>query len=96
MLFTGDFYQLKPITGEAIFTRNPKYKNSRRGQEIWHAINEYIELMESTRFKNDETPHMNNFLSGARKGKVDQFLLNKMNERAMTTIAAAKKKQVLM
>jgi PIF1-like helicase len=24
MLFTGDFYQLKPITGEAIFTRNPK------------------------------------------------------------------------
>jgi PIF1-like helicase len=91
MLFTGDFYQLKPITGEAIYTSNPKYVNSKKGQKIWHDINEYIELTESTRFKNDRTPHMNKFLSGVRKGKVNQFLLNKMNERVMTTVAAAKK-----
>jgi hypothetical protein len=91
MLFTGDFYQLKPITGEAIYTSNPKYVNSKKDQKIWHDINEYIELTESTRFKNDKTPHMNKFLSGVRKGKVNQFLLNKMNERVMTTVTAAKK-----
>jgi DNA replication protein DnaC len=90
MLFTGDFYQLRPVTGEAIY-RNPKKFSSKEGQKIWFAINEYIELTESTRFKDDETPYMNQFLSGARKGKVNQTLLNKMNERVMTTFASAKK-----
>ena len=90
MIFTGDFYQLKPVTGESIYSKNPKKHNSKEGQKIWYAINEYIELVESTRFKDDETPHMNKFLSGARKGVVDQFLLNKMNERVVPTVASAK------
>jgi PIF1-like helicase len=91
ILFTGDFYQLKPVTGDTIYSKNPKKNSSKEGQKIWYAINEYIELMESTRFKDDETPHMNQFLSSARKGVVDQFLLNKMNERVVTTVASAKK-----
>lgn len=89
MLFTGDFYQLRPVTGQAIYRKPTKF-SSKQGQKIWLSINEYIELTESTRFKDDKTPHMNQFLSGARKGKVDRILLNKMNERVMTTVAAAK------
>jgi 23S rRNA pseudoU1915 N3-methylase RlmH len=90
MLFTGDLYQLRPISGDAIY-RNPQSFSSKQGQKIWFAINEYVELTENTRFKHDETPHMNQFLSGARKGLVNLNLLNKMNERVMTTIASAKK-----
>jgi PIF1-like helicase len=90
MLFTGDFYQLRPVTGEAIYRKPTKF-SSKQGQKIWLAINEYIELTESTRFKDDETPYMNQFLSGARKGEVNQVLLNRMNERVMTTVASAKK-----
>lgn len=37
-------------------------------------LNESFELTESTRFKNDSTPHINMFLSGATKGKVESFL----------------------
>jgi hypothetical protein len=90
MLFTGDFYQLRPVTGEAIYRKPTKF-SSKEGQKIWLVINEYIELTESTRFKDDETPYMNQFLSGARKGEVNQVLLNRMNERVMTTVASAKK-----
>ena len=68
-----------------------KKKTSKEGQQIWYAINEYVELVESTRFKDFETPHMTTFLSGARRGIVDKILLNKMNGRVVTTVASAKK-----
>ena len=86
MLFTGDFYQLRPVTGEAIY-RNPTKSSSKQSKITWLAINECIELNESTRFKDDATPYMNQFLSGARKRSVNQVLLNKMNERVMTSRA---------
>ena len=40
MLFTGDFYQLKPIHGEAMYTENPKNIKSLEieGIKIWHSI----------------------------------------------------------
>lgn len=82
---------MKPVTGEAIYTTNPLKYASRQGQKICNEINEYIELSESTRFKYDETPYVNQFLSGARKGKVNEMLLNKMNEGVMTIAASAKK-----
>ena len=91
MLFTGDFYQLKPIQPEAIYTTEPKSIKSKDGQKIWHSLNEYVELTENTRYKDDTSPYMNQFLSSARKGKVDLHLLNKMNERVMTTYTTAKK-----
>jgi hypothetical protein len=60
-----------------------KKKSFKEGQKIWYAINEYVELVESTRFEDDETPHMNTFLSGSRRGIVDKILLNKMNQRCL-------------
>ena len=55
VLITCDFYQLKPIQGEAIYTESPKYIKSMAGLKIWHSLNEYFELIENTRFKNDLT-----------------------------------------
>jgi hypothetical protein len=51
------------------------------GQNIWHSINEYSELKENYRFKNDPTPTLKTFLSGARIGRVDSDLLDLVNKR---------------
>lgn len=91
IIFTGDFYQLKPIQPEAIYTSNPKSLQSIRGLKIWHNINEFVVLNENTRYKDDVTPVMNSFLSSARKGIVDHHLLHNMNERVMLTSQAAKR-----
>ena len=91
MLFTGDFFQIKPVQGEPIYTREPKSRKSLKGLQAWEGLNEYVILTENTRHKNDATPVMNLFLKGARIGRVDEALLSKMNERVMTNIASAKR-----
>jgi hypothetical protein len=35
ILFTGDFYQLKPIEPEAIYTNDIQYACSVKGRKIW-------------------------------------------------------------
>ena len=90
MLFTGDFYQLKPIRAEAIYTRDVKYERSRKGYEIWNSINEYVVLTENTRYKNDTSPIMNNFLSGARTGHVDVNLIHHINARVQLSEDSAR------
>jgi DNA replication protein DnaC len=91
VLFTGDLYQLKPIGGTPIYLENPIDELAISGKnEIWHKLKEYKELTINTRFKNDETPHLRNFLKGARIGKIDDNLLQIMNSRIMTSVFAAK------
>jgi hypothetical protein len=91
MLFTGDFYQLKPIQPEAIYSSEIKFASSLKGRKIWLDLNEYVVLTENTRYMNDTTPLMNLFLSGARKGIVNQELLHAMNSRVMVNEIAARR-----
>ena len=48
-------------------------------------LNEFAELTENMRFKNDTSGVLQNFLAGARVGKVDENLLQHMNKRIMLT-----------
>jgi hypothetical protein len=91
VLFTGDFYQLKPIGGEAIYTTNVKNNISLKGKKIWNDLNEFVILTENTRYMGDATPIMNQFLSGARKGMVDLDLLHAMNSRVVYTKKTARR-----
>ena len=91
ILFTGDFYQLKPVFGQPIYSDRADNIYSQKGRDIWLSLNEYVELTENTRYRNDATPHMNLFLSGARIGKVDLNLLHIVNERLMASEDAAKR-----
>jgi hypothetical protein len=90
VLFTGDLYQIRPIGGTPIYNANPIGELAIRGKAIWDKLNGYKELTINTRFRNDETPHLYNFLRGARVGKIDKKLMQIMNSRLMTTISAAK------
>ena len=81
ILFTGDLWQLKPIGGSPIFTTKALKSQAISGQKIWHSINEYSELTENYRFKNDTSSTLQDFLRGARVGRVDKELLMKMNTR---------------
>ena len=91
ILFTGDFYQLKPIEPEAIYTNDIQYARSIKGRKIWLDLNEYVVLTENTRYMLDATPLMNVFLSGARKGIVNQELLQAMNSRVIVNEKAARR-----
>jgi PIF1-like helicase len=91
MLFTGDFYQLRPVTGDAIYIRETRRLKSLKGLETWDGLNEFVILTENTRHKDDASPVMNSFLKGARIGRIDEKLLHKMNERVMTSVASAKR-----
>ena len=91
MLFTGDFYQLRPIDPEAIYTSNIKHESSIKGRQIWQDLNEYVVLTENTRYMHDTTPIMNVFLSGARKGNVNQELLHAINSRVCVNERAARR-----
>lgn len=81
VLFTGDFYQLKSIGSKPIYSTQLFKENAIKGRNIWLSLNQYIELTENTRYRDDATPHMNIFLKGARIGQVDKSLLLLMNER---------------
>jgi ATP-dependent DNA helicase PIF1 len=81
ILFTGDFYQLRPISGEPIYTPKPYDIRSVKGRKIWDSLNEFVMLTENTRYMGDSSPIMNKFLSGARKGIVNLDLLHAMNSR---------------
>lgn len=91
VLFTGDFYQLKPVFGVPIYSERVDNIFCEKGREIWLSLNQYIELTENTRYRNDTTPFMNLFLRGARVGKVDMHLLHIVNERLMASEEAAKR-----
>ena len=85
MLFTGDLWQLKAIGGHPIFSTAELKDSALEGRKIWHSINEYSELTENYRFKNDETTHLKDFLTGAREGKIDKSLLLKINSRIVVS-----------
>lgn len=89
ILFTGDLWQLKAIGGHPIYTQKPLSGRAALGQKIWHSINEYSELTENYRFKDDVTPTLQNFLRGARQGNVNGDLLNDMNKRIVLSRAQA-------
>ena len=86
VLFTGDFYQLKPVFGQPIYFDRVENISCEKGRDIWLSLNEYVELIENTRYRNDATPHMNLFLRGATIGKVDMNLLHIVNERLMASV----------
>lgn len=82
VIFTGDFHQLRPIFGPGIFTNKVLSGKALEGQIIWrNTLNEYEELTENYRFKNDTSNILEPFLKGARIGKIDKNLLLKMNTR---------------
>ena len=53
----------------------------KEGKKIWLSLNQFQELKENVRFKNDKNMIMQNFLDGARIGKPDPELLSEMNKR---------------
>ena len=81
MLFTGDLWQLKAIGGHPIYTTKNLSGQALEGQKIWRSINEYSELTENYRFKNDTSDTLECFLRGARQGLVDKSLLQEINKR---------------
>ena len=93
VLFTGDFYQLKPVFGNALY-QLPNKNDSQclKGSEIWrNYMNEYIELTENCRFATTEIPILQTFLSNARKGIVDPDLLLQLNSRVVSVQTAKRK-----
>lgn len=82
VLFTGDFHQLRPIFGPGFYTDKVLTGKALAGQALWrNNLNEYEELTENYRFKNDTSNILEPFLKGARIGKIDKNLLQKMNTR---------------
>ena len=81
MLFTGDLWQLKAIGGHPIYTTKILDGQALKGQKIWRSINEYSELTENYRFKNDTSDTLECFLRGARQGIVEKSLLLQINKR---------------
>jgi PIF1-like helicase len=81
ILFTGDLWQLKPIGGHPVYTSSHLTGQALEGQKIWQSINEFVELKENYRFKNDPTTTLMDFLREAREGRVDTELLMKVNSR---------------
>jgi hypothetical protein len=63
MLFTGDLWQLKAIGGTALFCIDIINPLAIRGQQIWHSLNEFTELTENMRFKNDTSGVLQKFLA---------------------------------
>ena len=59
--------------------------------QIWLDLDEYVVLTENTRYMHDATPLMNVFLSGARKGIVNQELLHAINSRVCVNEKAARR-----
>jgi PIF1-like helicase len=55
VLFTGDLWQLKAIGGHPVISTSALSGKALQGRKIWHSINEYSELTENYRFKNDVT-----------------------------------------
>jgi hypothetical protein len=89
ILFTGDLWQLNSIGGHSVFSTINLSGAALEGQKIWHSINEYSELTENYRFKNDSSTTLQFFLRGAREGKVDNSLLHEMNKRIVLSRAEA-------
>jgi DNA replication protein DnaC len=82
VLITGDLHQLKPIGGTAIYTKKSVSGKALNGQIMWrNTLNEYEELTQNYRFKDDTSNILEPFLKGARLGKVDRQLLLQMNTR---------------
>jgi hypothetical protein len=82
VLITGDLHQLKPIGGTAIYTKKSVSGKALNGLIMWrNTLNEYEELTQNYRFKDDTSNILEPFLKGARLGKVDRQLLLQMNTR---------------
>jgi PIF1-like helicase len=81
-VITGDLHQSKPIGGTAIYTKKSVSGKALNGQIMWrNTLNEYEELTQNYRFKDDTSNILEPFLKGARLGKVDRQLLLQMNTR---------------
>jgi outer membrane receptor for monomeric catechols len=72
---------LNSIGGHSVFSTVNLSGAALEGMKIWHSINEYSELTENYRFKNDTSSTLQDFLRGAREGIVDNKLLHEMNKR---------------
>ena len=87
ILLTGDLFQLKPIMPTAIFDN---YSTDKipciRGRQIWQTMTDYFELTEACRFLDGNNSALATFLSGARKGIVDDDILTVINERYFMSV----------
>ena len=70
ILMTGDLYQLRAIGGHPVYTTLNLIGLAKNGRKIWLAINEYCELIENYRIRNDTTSVLQEFLRGAPRVKL--------------------------
>jgi PIF1-like helicase len=91
VLFTGDLWQLEAIGGHPVYSSKLLRGLALEGYNIWRKINEFSELTQNYRFKDDETQILENFLRGARTGHVDKELLVRMNKRLMISQSEARR-----
>jgi hypothetical protein len=84
VLFVGDFFQLPPVSGHALYTTEttvPDTGCAREGLRLWHALNGYSELVMNMR-QEDADP-LATFCYWSRLGVCKYPLLDKLNTRLM-------------
>jgi hypothetical protein len=89
---SGDFYQLPPVSGFALYT--PVHKKftdaGRLGLLLWKKLNVFIELIENFRFAEGPDCLLAKLLVGARVGKPNLDLLCELNgQRTVLSVAQA-------
>ena len=98
VLYCGDLYQLKCVKGMPLYSQSiPTDENSpsKKGYNLWNQINNFMELTENMRMKQEDATEDDinfiQFTSGIRKGIVDTDYLSRVNQNYVGPVTAAKK-----
>ena len=92
MNLSGDFYQLPPITGYALYipVHNKLSDAGRLGMQLWSQLNVFVELIENFRFSEGPDCLLATFLRDARLGNPNIELLSQINgQRTVISVAQA-------
>lgn len=91
VLFCGDFYQLPPVAGSALFVGNSKYAADQKGRELWTHMNVFGELIENFRWK-DKHSTLAKIAPFLRMGEhIPPELLDDLNKNVALSIEDAEK-----
>lgn len=94
IIFCGDLYQLKCVTGSSIpnVTRNDLEVKAVTGRDLWYSLNRYVNFKVSTRYDGHTGVDLDRFLKGARVGRPDTAYIDRFNARMCITVEEAKRK----
>jgi hypothetical protein len=67
IVFSGDFYQLPPITGVPLYLPPSDSNISIQGKKLWNSINFYVDLVVNFRIDDPNTSLLSKFLAGNDK-----------------------------